>query len=52
MLVVRVHGRHEEMFVPGLFRGQWKRLDPVYRTWFVNVAITDEHAKRLRDRDA
>ena len=47
LLVVRVDGRREEMFVPGLFRGRWKRLDPVYRTWFVNVAITDEHAKRL-----
>ncbi|MFS8100262.1 hypothetical protein LFM09_24330 [Lentzea alba] len=44
LMVVWIDGRREEMFVPG---EGWRPCNPVYRTWFVNVAITEEHARRL-----
>lgn len=47
LLIVRVDGDREEMFVPAFFRGRWEPCDPLWRTWFVNVAITEEHATRL-----
>jgi len=44
LLILRIHGSREEMYVPSY---GWERADPLCREWFVNVAITEVRALRL-----
>ncbi|MEA5367229.1 oxygenase MpaB family protein [Amycolatopsis sp., V23-08] len=44
LLVLRIHGSREEMYVPSY---GWERADPLCRDWFVNVPITEVQALRL-----
>ncbi|SDM37976.1 hypothetical protein [Allokutzneria albata] len=44
LMVVRVDDGREEAYVPGC---GWEQCDPLCRTWFINVAITEEQALAL-----